>query len=53
VFRVVVRDEQDEVRTGWVQLGDPLRGMFSDKVSVHWDDALDKATVLGKTSAGG
>ena len=56
VYRVVVRDEQDEVRTGWVQLGDPLRGMFSEKVDVRWDDAPsarehDEGTVLGKTGS--
>ena len=49
VYRVVIRDEWGDNRTGWVRFGDWWRGVFADGVEVRWDDdELAQEIVLGK-----
>jgi hypothetical protein len=38
VYRVEIRDEQGNERTGWVRCGSWLLGVFADEVKVKWDD---------------
>ena len=37
VFRILVQDQQGQVRRGYVRCGGFLFGMLSDRVDVRWD----------------
>lgn len=39
VFHVEVVDSAGRKRSGWVRLGDPWRGLASDRAEVRWRDA--------------
>ena len=38
VYRVEVRDEQGQVRKGWVRCGSWWAGVLGDQVEVRWDE---------------
>jgi hypothetical protein len=38
VYFVTIRDQQGNLRSGWVRCGGFLTGMFSDNTEVHWND---------------
>jgi hypothetical protein len=38
VYRVEARDQQGNIRTGWVRCGSGLLGVLANVVEVKWDD---------------
>src|SRR5260221_6902761 len=38
VYRIIVRDEQGNTRSGWARVGSWWRGLFEREVEVRWDD---------------
>ncbi len=38
VYKITVRDSLGQTQTGWALCGDWLRGMWSDRVEVKWDN---------------
>lgn len=44
VFRVIVEDETEAVRTAWVRCGSYWWGVFVDEADVIWDEIVDDSS---------
>ena|SRR5205814_9183863 len=38
IYRVVIRDDERNVRSGWVKLGSWWFGVLSNQVDIRWDE---------------